>query len=58
MSDEIQTRKGNCATHGPVEATRRIPRLQFPFVFWAVRRWLAKRQPFRCPECGTPIQAG
>lgn len=58
MTDEIQTRSGSCATHGSVEATRQIPRMQFPFLFWAVRRWLARRQPFRYPECGMPIQTG
>jgi hypothetical protein len=55
MSDEVQTRTGSCDSHGTVEGTRDIPRIQFPWLVNAVRRAFAKRQPFRCPECGAPL---
>ena len=55
MSDEVQTRSGHCSSHGSVQATREVPRIQFPWLVNAVRRAFAKRQPFRCPECGDPV---
>jgi hypothetical protein len=54
MPSEIQTRRGTCPSHGTVEATRTIPGSGFPWIVNAVRRSLAKRQPFRCPTCGAP----
>jgi hypothetical protein len=40
-----------------VEATRQIPRIQFPFIVYGTQRWLAKRrEPFRCPQCEKPVQ--
>ena len=57
MAPEVQTRSGRCDTHGAVEATRQIPRLEFPFIVYAVLRWRAKRQPFLCPECEAPVKA-
>lgn len=50
---EIQT--GSCATHGRVEASRDIPKMGFPFIYYGVRRMLAKRRPFKCPTCGSPV---
>lgn len=58
MSTEVQTQHGRCATHGAVEATREIPRITFPPIINAVRRSLAKRRPFLCPECGEPVETG
>ncbi len=55
MPKEVQTKAGSCPDHGAVQATREIPGAGFPFIVNAVRRWLAKRRPFRCPECGTPV---
>jgi hypothetical protein len=55
MANEVQTQAGRCSTHGTVEATREVPRPQFPFVIYVVRRFLAARRPFRCPTCGTPV---
>jgi hypothetical protein len=57
MAVEVQTRSGRCPTHGPVEGRREIPRIQFPFIVYAWRRWLAKRRPFQCPECGAAVEA-
>lgn len=57
MATEVQTQAGQCPTHGSVEATREIPGMGFPFVYFAVARALAKRKPFRCPECGSPVTA-
>jgi len=54
---ERQTRSGVCPTHGTVEAARDIPRWQFPFIVYAVKRWSARRKPYRCPECGSPVDA-
>jgi hypothetical protein len=54
MAPEVQTRSGRCETHGMVEATREVPRLEFPYMVWAVRLWLAKRRPFSCPVCEAP----
>jgi hypothetical protein len=58
MANETQTRKGTCPTHGTVDATREVPRVGFPFVVYAVRRWIASRRPFRCPTCGAPVTTG
>jgi hypothetical protein len=55
MPTEIQTRPGHCASHGTVVATRTIPGSGFPYLVNAVRRWMAKRRPFRCPTCGGPV---
>jgi hypothetical protein len=56
MAAEVETRSGRCPTHGQVEGTREIPRIQFPFIVYAVRRWLAKRRPFQCPQCGAAVE--
>jgi hypothetical protein len=56
MVTDTQTRTGTCETHGKVEATREVPRMGFPFIVYGVRRWLAKRRPFRCPQCGDPVR--
>ena len=58
MAKEVQTQAGQCPTHGAVEATREIPKLGFPYVFYASWRAIAQRRPFLCPECGATIQAG
>lgn len=55
MAKEIQTRTGRCAAHGTVDATREIPGMGFPFVYFAVTRAMARRRPFLCPECGQPV---
>ena len=52
--NEVQTRTGHCDAHGTVQARREVPRIQFPWLVNSVRRAMAKRQPFRCPECGDP----
>jgi hypothetical protein len=55
MPSETQTRSGTCPTHGPVEATREVPRPSFPFFVYAVRRLIAGRRPYRCPKCGATV---
>ena len=50
--ESVQTRPSRCATHGPVEGTRPMPRLLFPFVVTGVMRLIATARPFRCPRCG------
>ncbi len=57
MAKETQTTTGTCPTHGTVEATRDLPRVTFPPIYTAIKRSLAKRRPFRCPECGKPVEA-
>ena len=57
MAKEVQTQAGRCSTHGTVQATREIPEMGFPFVVYAIRRALAQRRPYLCPECGTAVQA-
>jgi DNA-directed RNA polymerase subunit RPC12/RpoP len=32
-----------------------MPRPGFPFVVYALRRALAAKRPYRCPDCGTPV---
>ena len=56
MGSEVQTRTGDCPTHGTVEGTREIPRIQFPWFVTAVMRSVAGRRPFLCPTCGQPVQ--
>lgn len=58
MKMEVETKRGRCATHGTVEATREIPRMQFPYVVFATRRYMARRRPLRCPTCGADLTAG
>jgi hypothetical protein len=58
MANEVQTKTGQCPTHGKVEATREVPRPSFPFVVYAVRRWLATRRPYKCPTCGEAVTTG
>jgi len=55
MAKEVQTETGQCPTHGTVEATREIPKLAFPYVFFAVWRSMAQRRPYRCPQCGAAV---
>jgi hypothetical protein len=57
MAKEVQSKSGQCSEHGTVEATREVPKLGFPYVFYATWRAIAQRRPFRCPECGTAVQA-
>jgi hypothetical protein len=57
MAPEVQTQSGRCETHGTVDATREIPRLEFPYIVYAVIRWRAKRRPFLCPLCEAPVEA-
>jgi hypothetical protein len=58
MATEVQTHAGHCTTHGTVQATREIPQLGFPYFVYAIRRALAQRRPYLCPECGAVVQAG
>jgi hypothetical protein len=57
MATEAQTQAGRCSTHGTAEATRQVPEKGFPFVVYAIWRAVARRRPFRCPECGTAVHA-
>jgi hypothetical protein len=56
MATETETITGDCPTHGIVEATRDIPEMAFPPLITAVRRAVARRRPYRCPICGTPVR--
>jgi hypothetical protein len=55
MANETQTETGTCETHGSVQATREIPGMGFPFIYFAIARAMAKRRPFQCPECGAAV---
>ena len=55
MTDAIEIRPGNCPTHGAVQAGRPMPRPSWPFAVYAIRRMLAGRRPYRCPECGAAV---
>ena len=57
MGREVETQKGKCENHGTVDATRDIPTITFPWIVNAIRRSLAKRKPFVCPECEEPVDA-
>ena len=56
MATEIQTQAGQCSTHGTVQATREIPQMGFPYVVYAIRRAVAQRRSYLCPECGAAVQ--
>jgi predicted RNA-binding Zn-ribbon protein involved in translation (DUF1610 family) len=56
MATETQKLIGDCPTHGEVEATRELPRVTFPPLITAVRRSIAARRPYRCPECGAAVR--
>jgi hypothetical protein len=57
MAKEVQTRTGRCPSHGTVEATREVPKLGFPYVYFAIVRSRAQRRPFLCPQCGAAVEA-
>jgi hypothetical protein len=57
MATEVQTHAGQCSAHGTVEATREVPEMGFPFIVYAIRRAIAQRRAFQCPECGAAVQA-
>ncbi len=56
MATEVETQTGRCATHGEVEGTRDVPKMTFPWLVNAVRRSMARRQPFVCPVCDEPLE--
>jgi hypothetical protein len=56
MKTEVERGRGECPTHGRVEGTRQIPRMQFPFIYYWIRRRSARREPFRCPTCDEPLK--
>ena len=56
MAAEVETRTGQCSTHGTVQATREIPGWGFPFFLYAILRSRARHKPFLCPECGAAVQ--
>ena len=56
MKTKVERRMGNCPTHGRVEGTRELPSMQFPYIYFWIRRSSARRQPFLCPTCNAPIQ--
>ncbi|HXQ18420.1 MAG TPA: hypothetical protein VN781_02220 [Acidimicrobiales bacterium] len=55
MATETQTKTGRCETHGTVEATREVPRIQFPFIYYGLLRFLARGRPFHCPTCDAEV---
>lgn len=55
MAQEVETRTGRCVAHGSVDAAREIPAMGFPFIYFALARAVARRRPFRCPDCGQPV---
>ncbi len=55
MAKEVETQTGRCPAHGTVQATREIPGMGFPFVYFAVARALARRRPYQCPTCGAAV---
>ena len=57
MATELQTQTGQCPAHGTVEATREIPKMAFPYVYFAIMRSIAQRRPYRCPQCGAAVEA-
>ena len=57
MATEVQTQTGQCPAHGTVEATREIPKMAFPYIYFAVMRSIAQRHPYRCPQCGAAVEA-
>ena len=58
MAKEVQTETGQGPTHGTVGATREIPKMGFPYVYFAVVRSMPQRRPYRCPQCGAAVHVG
>jgi hypothetical protein len=48
----VQTRLSRCEAHGLVDATRKMPRLIFPFIVTGALRLAAMTRPYTCPRCG------
>ena len=55
---KTETAPGRCSQHGQVQGVREKPRPSFPFIVSLVRRVLANRAPYTCPECGEEIERG
>jgi hypothetical protein len=55
---KFETAQGRCSQHGRVQGVRDKPRPSFPFILYLIRRQLASRAPFTCPECGEAIARG
>jgi hypothetical protein len=55
IEDEVRNRQATCPTHGRVSASKRVPKLKFPFVITGVARGVAMARPFRCPHCGARV---
>jgi hypothetical protein len=57
MATKSEKQYGQCPNHGQVAATREIPGVTFPFILYGIRRYRARKQPFVCPTCGSPVDA-
>jgi hypothetical protein len=56
IDNEIRTRQGTCPSHGPVAATKQVPKLRFPIVVTGIARAAAAIRPYRCPACGAKVR--
>ena len=52
---ETRTRLGTCPEHGPVQAVKEVPKIQFPFMITAPARGFAALRASRCPACGAKV---
>ena len=55
MANQTETRTGTCPTHGTVEANREMPKPGFPIFVYAIRRLIANKRPYTCPDCGATV---
>ena len=55
MATELETRTGECAMHGTVQASREMPKMGWPFIYYSAVRAIVRRRPLHCPECGQPV---
>jgi hypothetical protein len=54
-ADATGNREGDPGRWPPESAAREIPKVGFPFVYFAITRAIARRRPFNCPDCGKPV---
>lgn len=54
---DVRTQVGRCPTHGTVVATKVLPKIRFPFIYFGALRAVANAKAFRCPECSAKVTA-
>ena len=52
---KVVVQTGRCSVHGSVEATKKLPKIRFPYLYFGALRLIAMFGPYRCPTCGAKV---